>query len=243
MKRKAVLVCNNDASGATHDIDKWRKYLLSGGGGAWVDGEIERLVNPTLTHLTSTLERVKRENNDFVIVVFAGHGEWERTTLLEINPQGEEVSETAFNNLSTREIVCLDCCRGVNRLTESSVEAELRMFSANQMDSLRQAYDNRMMQAYPQQVNLYACKVGQCAYGDNNGGFYTNNLIEAAHDFLPNSDFQTINRAHNIAAPQTTIETRLRECALQEPEMAEGRCVTNRQLIIGVSTKMFRIMG
>ena len=243
MKRKALLICNNDASGATHDIDKWRKYLLSGGGGAWVDGEIERLVNPSLSDLNATLSRVRRENNNFVLVVFAGHGEWKRNTLLEINPQGEEIDETEFNNLALREIVCLDCCRGISRLTESAVEAELRFFSATQRSSLRQAYDNRMMQADPQQVNLYACKVGQCAYGDNDGGFYTNNLLDAAQDFLPNRDFQTINRAHNIAAPLTTMETRSREGKLQEPVMTEGRCVSSRQLIIGVSTKMYRIMG
>ena len=243
MKRKALLICNNDASGATHDIDKWRKFLLSGGGGAWENSEIERLVNPTLSYLYATLSRVSRENNDFVLVVFAGHGEWKRSTLLEINPQGDEISEAAFNNLATREIVCLDCCRGVSRLTESAVEAELRFFSANQRSSLRQTYDKRMMEAEPQQVNLYACKVGQCAYGDNDGGFYTNNLLGAAHDFLPNSEFQTINRAHNIAAPLTTNETRSREGKLQEPVMTDGRCVTSRQLIIGVSTKMYRIVG
>ncbi len=241
MKRSALLICNNDASGATHDIDKWEKFLVSGEGGAWERAEIQKCVNPSLAELRSALYRIKGDGNDFVIVAFAGHGEWKRSTVLEINPAGESISETAFNNLASREIVCLDCCRGVSRLSESATEAQLRMFSANQRSYLRQAYDNRMMQALPQIVKLYACQVGESAYGDNSGGFYTNHLLDKATDLLPNTDFQTVVRAHNLAAPLTTQETLIKEGEQQHPDIAQARCTMQNQLIISISTKMFRI--
>lgn len=243
MKRKALFICNNDASGATHDIEKWEKFLTSGAGGAWERTEIEKKVNPTKVDLRSLLRNISTGNYDFVIVAYAGHGEWKRSTILEINPEGETINESEFNNLAPREIVCLDCCRGVSPIREVADEAELRMFSADQRNLLRRAYDNRMMQAQAQIVKLYACSVGQCAYGDNHGGFYTNHLLDKATDLLPNTDFQTVFRAHNLAAPLTTAETREKEGALQEPDMAAARFTRDQQLIISVSTKMFRIFG
>jgi hypothetical protein len=243
MKRKALLICNNDASGATHDIDKWEKFLLSGTGGAWEKTEIEKKVNPTKADLLSLLRTISGSNYDFVIVAYAGHGEWSRSTILEINPAGETINEAELNNLAPREIICLDCCRGVSPIREVADEAELRMFSADQRSLLRQAYDNRMMQAQSQIVKLYACQVGQCAYGDNHGGYYTNHLLDKATDLLPNTDYQTIERAHNMAAHLTTQETRTKVGKLQEPDMASARLTTRQQLIISVSTKMFRIMG
>lgn len=192
--------------------------------------------------MRTTLSDIKNNEYDFVLVAFAGHGEWKRSTILEINPAGESINENEFNNLAPREIVCFDCCRGITRITESATEAQLRMFSAVQRDSLRQAYDNRMMQAMPQIVKLYACQVGECAYGNNNGGFYTNNLIDSATNFLPNTDFQTITRAHNIASPLTTQETWTKEGKWQHPDMIEARCTIQNQLIISVSAKLFRFI-
>lgn len=241
MKRYALLICNNTASGATHDIIKWQKFLDSTSGGAWRADEIEPKVNPSLIEVRNVIQVTKLMEYDFVIVVYAGHGAWKRTTSLELNPQGEIIQESEFFNLAPREIICLDCCRGVSPLTEMVDEAQERMFSASQRDTIRDMYDRRMMEAYPQQVNLYACQIGESAYGDSNGGFYTNNLLDQATNFLPNSTFQTVNCAHNMAAPLTTAETWSKVGKDQHPDMLDARCMTNKQLIIGISNKMFRV--
>ena len=234
------MICNNDASGAQHDIEKWKKYLQSANGGSWIEGEIESKVNPSLEEVRFFLRRILRDNPDFVFVAYAGHGEWKRSTNIELNPGGETIREGEFFNLAPRQIICLDCCRGVSQI-ELFDEAQERMFSATVRGSIREAYDLRMMQADPQQVILYACQVGESAYGDNNGGYYTNNLIRQSREFLPNRDFQTVNYAHNLAALLTTNETRRKTGRDQHPDMVCGRSVSDKQLIIGVSTKMFRL--
>ena len=241
MKRFALLICNNTASGATHDIIRWQKFLESTNGGAWRSDEIDPKVNPSLIEVRNTIQLIQLIEYDFVIVVYAGHGEWKRTTNLELNPQGEIIQESEFFNLAPREIICLDCCRGVSPLIEMVDEAQERMFSANQRNTIRDMYDRRMMEAYPQQVNLYACQIDESAYGDNNGGFYTNNLLGQATNFHPNSTFQTVNCAHNMAAPLTTAEAWSKVGKDQHPDMVDARCMTNRQLIIGISNIMFRV--
>ena len=241
MKRFALLICNNTASGATHDIIKWQKFLESTNGGAWKTSEIDPKVNPSLSEVRNIIQIIKHIKYDFVIVVYAGHGEWKRSTSLELNPQGEIIQEEEFYNLAPREIICLDCCRGVSPLTEMVDEAQERMFSSSQRDAIRDMYDRRMMEAYPQQVNLYACSIGESAYGDSNGGFYTNNLLDQATNFLPNSTFQTVNCAHNMAAPLTTAETWSKVGKDQHPDMVDARCISSRQLIIGISNKVFRV--
>lgn len=242
MKRKALLICNNGASGAQHDIEKWSKYFQSTNGGAWFLSEIESKVNPSLSDVNDTIQKIKLAQYDFVIVVYAGHGEWKRSTNLELNPKGEIINERAFYNLASREILCLDCCRGISSLTEMVDEAQERMFSLNQRASIREAYDRRMMQADAQQVNLYACRIGESAYGDNDGGYYTNNLLEQAMNFFPNKTYQTVNQAHNMAAPLTTLETKSKNGKDQHPDIVDGRSITSKQLIIGISNSMFRII-
>lgn len=241
MKRSALLICNNDASGAQHDIEKWRKFLESTNGGAWFTGEIMSKVNPSLAEVQEIIKVMRCIQNDFVIVVYAGHGEWKRSTTLELNPNGETIQETEFYNLASRQIISLDCCRGFSPLFEVVDEARERLFSANQRSAIRDAYDCRMMEAYAQQVILYACQKGESAYGDSNGGFYTNNLIRQATNFLPYNEFQTVNCAHNMAASHTTNETKSKTGKDQHPEIVDGRCVSNKQLIIGISNKMFTI--
>lgn len=242
MKRFALLICNNTASGATHDIVKWQRFLESTNGGAWKTNEIVPKVNPSLSDVRNTIELIKLVKYDFLIVVYAGHGDWKRTTNLELNPRGEIIQESEFFNLAPREIICLDCCRGVSPLTEVVDEAQERMFSDSQRDTIRGMYDRRMMEAYPQQVNLYACQVGESAYGDSNGGFYTNNLLDQANHFLPNETYQTVNCAHIMASPLTTAETLAKVGKDQHPDMVAARYMFNKQLIIGISNKMFRVL-
>lgn len=241
MKRFALLICNNTASGATHDIIKWQKFLESTNGGAWRPSEIDPKVNPSLSEVRNTIQIIKLIKYDFVIVVYAGHGAWKRTTSLELNPQGEIIQENEFFNLAPREIICLDCCRGVSPLTEMVDGAHERMFSDDQKKTIRDMYDQRMMEAYPQQVNLYACQIGESAYGDSKGGFYTNNLLDQATNFLPNNIYQTVNCAHNMAAPLTTKETRSKVGKDQHPDMVDARCISDKQLIIGISNKLFKL--
>ena len=240
MKRHALLIANADAAGAQNDINNWKKFLRSGVGGAWHENEIEVLNNPSKAYLEVTLYLTKEANYDFVIVVYAGHGGWERSTILEINPDGETINEVDLKGLAPREILSLDCCRATSAITDILNEVQLRMFSETTRSSIRARYDARTMQAIAQQVTLYACSVGECAYCTNEGGYYTKNLLRQSAS-VPYNEFRTINQAHNAAAPATTNEVHEKENQDQHPDISMARCLTSQQLIIGIDTSSFRI--
>ena len=240
MKRHALLIGNLDATGAQNDINNWKKFLRSGVGGAWNQDEIEVLTNPSKNYLEIRLYLIKDAAYDFVFVVYAGHGGWERSTILEINPQYETISETQLKGLAPREILTLDCCRGTSSTAEVLNEAQLRMFSDSNRSTIRARYDARMMAATPQQVTLYACSIGESAYCTNDGGYYTRNLIRQSAA-VPANGYRTINLAHSAAAPATTQEVAAKENRDQHPDIAVVRCLYNQQLIIGIDTSAFII--
>ena len=240
MKRHALLIANLDAAGAQNDINNWKKFLCSGIGGAWRTDEIQVLTNPSKNSLETSLIFVQCANYDFVLVVYAGHGGWERTTILEINPDGDTINESELKNLAPREILSLDCCRATSTITDILNEAQLKMFSETTRSTIRARYDTRMMRAIPQQVTLYACSIGECAYCTNEGGYYTKNLLRQSAA-VPYNDFRTINQAHNAAAAATTEEVRSKEYRTQTPDISCARCLTSQQLIIGIDTSTFRI--
>lgn len=240
MNRHALLIGNLDAVGAQNDINNWKKFLRSGVGGAWNQNEIEVLINPSKVLLESRLFLIKATAYDFVFVVYAGHGGWQRSTILEINPQYETISETQLKGLAPREILTLDCCRGTSTTADVLNEAQLRMFSETTRSTIRARYDTRMMAASPQQVTLYACSIGESAYCTNDGGYYTRNLIRQSAA-VPANGYRTINLAHSAAAPATTREVATKENQDQHPDIAAVRCLYSQQLIIGIDTSVFRI--
>lgn len=240
MKRQALFIANLDAAGAQNDINNWKRFLRSGVGGAWREDEIRILTNPSKSFLEAYLTKIRSAQNDFVIVVYAGHGGWERSTILEINPNGETINETTLKGLAPREILTLDCCRATGSISDILNESQPKMFSERARSIIRSRYDARMMAAIPQQVTLYACGVGECAYCTSEGGYYTKNLLRQCASF-PDMGFRTINQAHNAAATSTTEEVRHKENENQHPDISVARCLISQQLIIGIDTTMFRI--
>lgn len=240
MKRQALLFGNTTAAGAQNDLLNWKKFLESGRGGAWKDYEIQILSNPSKAHLQAWLKIIKDGGYDFVLVAYAGHGGWERSTILEINPDGETINEVELKGLAPREILSLDCCRGTGAETQIVDEALEKSFSADTFSNIRARYDSRMMRALPQQVTLYACSIGESAYCTNDGGYYTKNLLKQS-SATPANQFITINQAHYYAAQATKNEVLAKENRIQTPDIACARCLTDQQLIIGIDTSVFRI--
>lgn len=240
MKRKALLFGNTTAAGAQNDLLNWAYFLKSGRGGAWWDSEIQILSNPSKAYLQAWLKIIKDGGYDFVLVAYAGHGGWVRSTILEINPNGETIDEVDLKGLAPREILALDCCRGTGAASQIVDEALEKSFSADTYSSIRARYDSRMMKALPQQVTLYACSIGESAYCTNDGGYYTKNLLRQSAATSANL-FVTINQAHYNAAIETRNEVLTKEKRIQNPDIACVRCLTDQQLIIGIDTSVFRI--
>ncbi len=114
------------------------------------------------------------------------------------------------------------------------------MFSETTRSSIRARHDTRMMQAILQQVTLYACSIGECAYCTNEGGYYTKNLLRQSVS-VPYNEFRTINQTHSADAPTITKKIREKESQNQHPAISMARCLTSQQLIIGIDTTTFRI--
>ena len=237
MKRRALLIGNSRGlAGVKQDIANFQAFLMGRYGGAWRRGEIETMMNPALADLKSKLNTVKAEQNDFVIVMFSGHGGYERTTVLEINGQNEIIDDTELMGLAPRQISVFDCCRALcSYQEEREMLMERKLFSeTDSVDTIRQRYDSRIMQAIPQQDRLYACKIGQCAYDhqDGSGAYYLNNLLKHARSI--SGAYGLVGDVHEEAAESTKTEVMIWENAIQEPVCSIPKCLSSQQLIISI---------
>lgn len=237
MKRRALLIGNSRGlQGVKKDMVNFQAFLMGRFGGAWKKGEIMIEMNPTLADLRKKIELIKDEKNDFVIVMYSGHGGYERDTVLEINSKGEIIHEIELIGLAPRQITIFDCCR-VCESYEKSLESlnETKLFSVtDSTDRIRQRYEARIMRAIPQQDRLYACKIGQCAHdaSDGTGAYYLKNLINHAKTI--DGDFGLVGYIHEDAAQDTTIEVGIKENELQEPVASLPKCLSSQQLIISL---------
>lgn len=237
MKRRALLIGNSRGlQGVKKDIVNFQAFLMGRYGGAWKGGEIVTMMNPTLSDLRQRINIIKEERNDFVIVMFSGHGGYQRQTVLEINGNGEIITESELYNLAPRQISIFDCCRAVENYG-AGLESlnETKLFSVNDsIDSIRQRYDERIMQAIPQQNMLYACKIGQCAYDsdDGSGAYYLKNLIKYAKAIT--NPFGLVGHVHEDAADATSTEVFIDKGKNQDPVATVLKVLTTQQLIISL---------
>ena len=114
MKRKSILIGNTRGlKGTRQDMRSMASHLLSYQGGGWLPNEFEILIDVPASELMARINAIRKENNDFTIVYFTGHGLLQGNTIAEINPQHELIDEDVLFNLAERQINILDCCRGI----------------------------------------------------------------------------------------------------------------------------------
>lgn len=240
MNRKALLIGNsNGLSGVKKDISNWESFLTSDIGGKWLPSEIDVEMNPSKISLMSKINTLKHRY-DFVLVVYSGHGAYSQGTILEINSNEEYVFESDLKGIAPRQISVFDCCRAVETIQNSIKESVRNLSVKNQFTSnIRQDYETRIMQAIPQQVSLYACSIGECAYDSNDGGYYTKNLLNSTNLFGDNQRFLTVGIAHQFGASKTTIEVFEKENAIQRPDAFLPKCLSSQQLIISINPNYY----
>ncbi|KAA6318059.1 hypothetical protein EZS27_031881 [termite gut metagenome] len=240
MKRKAILFGNtNGLQGVSVDLLNYEKFLQLSEGGAWDDNEIITLPNPSKWQLKALIASAKLDATDFVFVVYSGHGGYNRSTILEINGEGETIDEKDLWNIAPRQITILDCCRGTeSELTpiEKSVKSLNDSIVGSTRSLIRTAYNKRIMSASIQQVKLYSCSIGETSIdtGRNGGGLYTKNLFQAINDSVY-ADYLTINDAHAKACIYTSQEAKEKHNHEQNPDSSVIRCSHSQQLIVGIN--------
>ncbi|SDK35350.1 Caspase domain-containing protein [Methylophilus rhizosphaerae] len=235
MKRKALLIANtNGLEGVKVDITKFSAFLKSNLGGAWFDSEIQILANESKVSLLRKVDELKRQSNDYTIVLFSGHGGYQRRTVLEINGNGETIQENELANISKRQLNIYDCCRSI--IPESTVKAAMDSMTvrfAESVNTYRQKFDSRIMQADEQLASLYSCSIGQVSYDTSNGGVYLSKLLDAAKNV--STDFKLVSTAHDEARTATILESKLAG-RTQVPDAVLAKSMSYRQLIISLSS-------
>lgn len=235
MKRKALLIANTSGlQGVKVDIEKFSSFLQSKHGGAWYDSEIQIAANDSKLNLLRKVDELKRQKNDYTVVLFSGHGGYQRKTILEINSTGETILESELANISKRQLNIFDCCRSVipDTMTKSAMESMTARFSES-VNTYRQRFDTRIMQADEQQANLYSCSIGQVSYDSTDGGVYLSNLLVAAKKISYPDDFKLVGVAHEEARAATILQSK-NAGRTQEPDAVLAKSLSTRQLIISI---------
>lgn len=228
MKKRILLIGNSTGlPGVKVDINNYKAFFMSDYGGAWNEDEIEVLMNPDIDFLHYEILRLRISKLEYLIVVYSGHGGWNRDTFLEINEKEQTISETRLSGIARKQITILDCCRA--RFTfEKSAQLE---FSTRSVSSelIRRKYESFIGQAIDQQVKLYACQIDETAMDTSEGGVYSVNFLKSARN-LNGIESKTVGRCHQEALQR--IKTLGYE---QNPEAILPRCLKSQELIFSIS--------
>ncbi len=238
MRRKALLIGNTSGlQGVQVDIARFSTFLKSNSGGAWYDSEIDVLENARKSVLLQKIDELKRQEPDYLVVLFSGHGgQLLRQTVLEINGAGESIEEDQLRKMAERQLNVYDCCRSISSTVQKSIAMDSLSFSLRESaNQIRQRFENRIMQAIPQQALLYSCSVGQVSYDTANGGVYLSNLLKAAQTFDHGQSFKLVGLAHEEAMGPTAEYASKEKHGRQVPEAILPKCLSTQQLVISMN--------
>lgn len=235
MRRRALLIGNaNGLPGVTRDLKKIKYFLLSNIGGAWNDKEIILLPHSTKEQVDSAITSIKNELVDFSIVYFSGHGGYKRDaeeTILQLG-DNSKILENSLIELSSKQITIFDCCRSVSdERKDVELSMALEHFSDHSRESYRNIYDQKILQAIPQQVRLYSCSIGEISNDTSSGGVYTNALMEAV------KRYSSVGEIHNAASNlvEALWNKGKTKTEQQHPDAILPKCLTEKQLIFSLA--------
>ena len=243
MKKIALLIGNSDGlPGVKKDLNDWKNFLVSPVGGAWDEAkEIKMLMNPSRTLLLDSIKRAKCLS-DFAIVVYSGHGGYNRKTILEINEDEEVIEETDLIDIAPKQISIFDCCRALTERSTSLFEGR-NFYSINgisyNLEDIRQAYEQKIIQTPNQQICLYACSIGEMALDTKGGGLYIQTLLEETKSFPSNKTFRTVENIHSIAALKTSSKAK-KMGYNQNPDAILPKCLSSQKLVLSINPEMYK---
>lgn len=225
MMNRRVLIIGNSAglAGVAKDINNYSAFFQSNHGGAWFDSEIIVRNQPTKSELTKILDDLSDLDLEYLITVYAGHGGYQRQTVLEINKNGEMINERDLH-ICKKQLLIFDCCRAVISRHDESKTAGMVLNRA--ASAYRERYETAVRNAIMQKPSLYACAIGEGANDTDKGGAYSVNLLDSTSDLLQKSTQVFIDEAHEEAKKRT--ENQYND---QHPEAVLPRCLSSQRLI------------
>ena len=244
MKKKILVIGNTDELPSVPvSIDSYCSFFTSPIGGNWRCDEIDIVLNPTKRSLFKTINAIEKADCDFVITIYLGHGcEVDGETVLIINEREETILMRDLTNLSQKQLTIVECCREIVHkpidLAFTQAEATVSRLSMLH-DTIRQAYENRILACPPQEIVLFACDTDESAKGTSEGGRYSQNLLQAAQTMFvdSHSPFVSVSRVHKKAV--LLMQAKL--CLQQHPQIHQSRCPINRRLPFVVNSSLWGI--
>lgn len=229
MSRFAFLLSNNEGlSGVKKDVADVKSFLMSCRGGAWKPAEILERQNFPLSKLRELLGNIRAKRFDYVMFYYSGHGSFVRGTTLDINAT-ESIPESETQKLSTKQLSLFDCCRYIPPTATVKKSASVCDEALNAGDMrhswCRMEFDRLVRLASPQQVRLYACRVGECANATASGSLYTQGLLSYAYMMGGHVNADPL-MVHN-ACRQSVFQTSTNCAELQNPDSAIDGLASN----------------
>lgn len=229
MKRSALLIGNTGGlEGIGVDIERTASFLKSSLGGQWRDSEITKLFDPARKQVDEALHRIRGERADYLFFLFTGHGCHYGQTELSLNDH-EKLHESELNSLADRQLSIFDCCRVERQVIHKAFDA--RAVTLESVETTRQRYESRIMQAAKQHAKLYACSVGEFSYDSPQGAIYLANLLGAAASVA--SGHVTVEEAHSVARAKTIAQA-TQNGNKQTPAAFQPKLPRDMQLILSI---------
>jgi hypothetical protein len=207
ISRKALLIStpmgeNDSVSGTNPELDAFQRFLLSPKGGAWKPEEIIFLENPDIKLLVKTVADMVA---DYTITFFSGTGFPDRSGNHFLMVSGDDFfQDTELLNRSPKQLVLIDTGRKAGPSRKIQVEGPDK-----DIDQARMMYDKWIEHCEPGQLIMHATEENTFASGKNNGGIFTEKLLQVADRIPPLQD--KFNLKSILAAGHETPDLLLEE--------------------------------
>jgi len=199
MKRKALIIGNSGdknnpkeyLEGVKKDVNNYNTFLQSNIGGKWYQHEIVLSLDENKNQVLKKFEDIKKENNDFIFILFSGHGSyssWKECRKLYI--YDDYIYEDDLTNIARKQITIFDTCAGIeNDLilegTDLKSRASLNKFASTK--NYRKIYEDDISNCPNQQVVLYSSSISESSNDDSElGGYFAYSLLKVAKNNTQN---------------------------------------------------------
>lgn len=239
MKKLAIIFGNNNGlPGVVKDCNRIDAFLRSPFGGCWADNEIVYLpFEITIEKLRNFIEKVKQCSFDYIFVYFSGHGgSRDKHTVLEINSKKEQIELRELLHLSKRQLTIVDCCRypcDMPSEEDFSFTKSIKEESSSITPFIRKAFDNRLLQAFPQSVVVYSCSDGEYSDDLGNGSRFTNALLDSMYAI--DKQYKLVSEVFSEASISTSESSDYS----QNPKMSMPKISPQYQIPLSINPSSF----
>lgn len=191
MNKKALIIgCSGKGvdylPGVSKDVENFDYFLRSNVGGNWYSSEIVTVLDKSRSEILKQVEDLKRQNLDFLFVVYSGHGDYsehKNCRRLWID-DSNFIYDKDLRHICNKELLIVDSCAGkVNDIPEVSRKTILDSIGnlSETYTKHRAKYEDAIRNCPAQEIRLYSCDIDESSSDTSKGGLYSKNMLKAAY--------------------------------------------------------------